>query len=89
VEVRAQSVEVKAPYRRHERLPNLTLNVVWVREVDPPEGVKPLDWLLITSLPIDSLEPVLQVVDDYAARWTIEMSQAEYTSRIRLYQLAA
>lgn len=73
VEIRAQAVQIKAPYRRHERLPNLTLNVVWVREVDPPEGVEPLDWLLITSLPIDSLEQVLQVVDYYAVRWTIEV----------------
>lgn len=73
VEVRAQSVEIKAPYRRHERLPNLTLKVVRVGEVDPPEGVEPLEWLLITSLPVDSVEQVLQVVDYYAARWTIEV----------------
>jgi len=73
VEVRALRVELKAPYRQTGRLPNVTVSVVWVREVDPPEGVEPVDWLLFTSLPIERLEDVLRVVEYYAGRWTIEV----------------
>lgn len=73
VELRAQRVELKAPYRPAGRPPNVTVNVVWVRESDPPADVEPIDWLLLTSLPIESLEDVLRVVEYYGARWVIEV----------------
>ncbi|MFO0949894.1 MAG: hypothetical protein U0835_01825 [Isosphaeraceae bacterium] len=38
--------------------------VVAVREVDPPAGVDPLEWVLLTDLPADDLEGA-----DRAARW--------------------
>lgn len=50
----------------------LSLNLVRVWEPDPPEGQKAIEWLLYTSEPIDSAECVLQIVDWYRARWSIE-----------------
>lgn len=50
----------------------LSLNVVHVWEPEPPDGEKPVDWVLYTREPIDLPEQVLQVVDWYRARWTIE-----------------
>lgn len=50
----------------------LTLNVVHVWEPEPPLGEPPVEWLLYTSEPIDTAEQILQVVDWYRARWTIE-----------------
>lgn len=73
VEVRAMRVELKAPYRQTGRLPNVSICAVGVHEIDPPEGVEPVDWLLFTSLSIESLEDVLRVVRYYAARWVIEV----------------
>lgn len=73
VEIRAQRLELKAPYRQDEPLPNVAVNVVWVRETNPPAGVEPIDWVLVTSLPIDRVADVLQIVDYYAARWAIEV----------------
>lgn len=73
VEVRSGRVTLKAPERKGERLPDVAVHVVWVREPDPPAGVEPLDWLLLTSLPIDGAEDVQRVVDWYAARWWIEL----------------
>ena len=32
----------------------------------------PVEWYLMSSLPIDSLEHILQIVDFYGARWVIE-----------------
>jgi hypothetical protein len=52
--------------------PTLTLNVVRVWEAEPPEGEAPIEWLLVTSEPIDSPEALLLTVDRYRARWTIE-----------------
>jgi hypothetical protein len=51
---------------------SLELNVVRVWEVEAPEGVEPLEWYLLTSEPIETLEQILQIVDWYRARWIIE-----------------
>jgi hypothetical protein len=50
----------------------LTLNVVRVWEPEPPAGEPPVEWLLYTSEPIETAEQILQIVDWYRARWTIE-----------------
>jgi hypothetical protein len=55
----------------------LQLNLVRVRELNPPENEQPVEWLLYTSEPIDSDEQVLKVVDWYRARWTIEIAQTQ------------
>jgi len=52
--------------------PSLTLNLIRVWEMDPPEGEEPVEWLLYTTEPIDTPEQILRVVDWYRARWTIE-----------------
>ena len=39
---------------------------VWAREVDPPAGLKePIDWLLLTSLPVRTLEEAMEVISYY------------------------
>ena len=57
---------------RNARNESVSLNVVHVWEGEPPSGQKPVDWVLYTSEPIDTPEQILQVVDWYRARWTIE-----------------
>jgi hypothetical protein len=47
--------------------------VVWAREVDPPPGLKePIDWVLLTSLPVEDLAGAMGVIDYYEKRWIIE-----------------
>jgi hypothetical protein len=43
---------------------------VW--EAQPPEGVAPLEWLLVTSLPIEDSRQTIQYVEWYAHRPLIE-----------------
>lgn len=67
----ATSVVLNAP--NYVKAPKtLQLNVVHVIEPEPPEGVEPVEWLLFTTLPVDTAEQVATVVDNYRARWTIE-----------------
>ncbi len=47
-------------------------NVVIAQEVDAPVGVKPICWVLLTSLPVTTFEEARQVIDDYEHRWLIE-----------------
>ena len=73
VEVRACAMTLRPPYRPDRKRPAVTLNVVLVRETDPPEGDEAIEGLRLTSLPIDTPEPVLRVITTYALRWHIEI----------------
>jgi hypothetical protein len=44
-----------------------------VEEPAPPDGEVPIQWILITSLPIDTLENIQRVVGYYCQRWQIEI----------------
>ena len=58
--------------RDRQMSPELTLNVVYVVEENPPTGQPPVNWYLVTTEPIDTQEYVLKVVDIYRARWIVE-----------------
>lgn len=48
------------------------LNLVVVREVAPPKDEQPILWLLLTDLPVDTLEEIDRVVRLYCRRWRTE-----------------
>ena len=48
------------------------MHAVQVTEVAPPTGVEPIEWLLLTSDPIMSIEDAWQLVHWYRCRWRIE-----------------
>ena len=73
MEVRAARVTLRPPRRADRELPTVTVNVVLVREVDPPDNDVPVEWLLLTSLPVDAMEQVRQVIQYYCVRWMIEV----------------
>jgi Transposase DNA-binding/Transposase Tn5 dimerisation domain len=73
VEVRAARVTLRPPWRADRKLPEVTVNVVLVREVDPPKDDEPVEWLLLTSLPVDDVEQVRRVVQYYCVRWMLEV----------------
>jgi hypothetical protein len=73
VEIRAKALTLRPPPRPDRKLPPVTVNVVVVREPNPPTGAIPVEWLLVTTLPIDTLEQVRTVVAYYCVRWNIEV----------------
>jgi hypothetical protein len=73
VVVRAVRVTLRAPSRPDRKLPPVTVNVVLVSEVNPPPGDEPVEWLLLTSLPIDTVDHVGQILQYYSVRWMIEV----------------
>jgi hypothetical protein len=73
VDVRAARVTLRGPDRPGGKLPDLEVNAVLVTERDPPPGVEPVEWLLLTDLPIDGVDVVLRIVDYYTCRWQIEI----------------
>lgn len=73
VEVRATTVLLRGPYRPGGSLPDVSVNVVQVREVAPPANDVPVEWLLITTLPIGTIDEVRAVVGYYTVRFLIEV----------------
>jgi hypothetical protein len=69
----ACSLQVRRPDNAPKHLPPaLSLNVVHVREIDVPPEADPVEWYLLTTEPVETVEQVLRVVDIYRARWLIE-----------------
>lgn len=50
----------------------LDVNVVHVFEIGKPDGEPPIEWLLLTSEPIETREQIAAVIEGYRVRWTIE-----------------
>ena len=73
VEVRAAAVTLRPPYRPDRRLPPVAVNVVLVREPNPPPGEPPVEWILVTTLPIDTPDQVKRIIEYYCIRWGIEV----------------
>ncbi len=73
VAVRAARVTLRAPQRRAGQLPDVTVNAVLVTEVDPPGDDAPVEWLLLTSLPIETVDQVRLIVQYYCTRWMVEI----------------
>lgn len=74
VTVQAARVTLRGPSRPGRgKLADVTVNVVLVREEDPPAGEEPIQWLLLTSLPVESAALAAAVVQYYCCRWQIEV----------------
>jgi hypothetical protein len=52
--------------------PTLPVGVIHVREIDPPKDETPVEWILLTNLPLETAADVEFAVDCYRARWLIE-----------------
>lgn len=77
VSIRFCTVTLSPPWRPHwpdrEPLPTVTVYVVLTREVTPPHGVTPLEWLLLTNIPVLSFQDAVERVKWYRCRWHIEV----------------
>ena len=66
------------PSRNHvkhsqEDLPDVGMNAVYVVETNPPVGEEPVEWMLLTNLPVTTYEEAYEKVRWYCLRWRIEM----------------
>ena len=70
--IRATSVCIRPAYRLGVKRRQVPLNLVFMQETDPPKGVKPIAWYLLTTLPIETNSDVQKIIQAYLARWDIE-----------------
>jgi hypothetical protein len=70
--LRCLPVQLRPPRSRPGKGANVEVFVIHALETDAPEGVDPLEWMLLTSVPTHTHEQVLERLAWYARRWTIE-----------------
>lgn len=72
LEVRFQAVELQPPDRKR-RLPAVQVWAVLAREISPPAGIEPVEWMLLSTVPVESFEGAVEKLRWYAQRWGIEV----------------
>jgi hypothetical protein len=71
--VKAMPVTFNGARRPGGRLPPVQVWAVYARELKPPKGEEPIEWLLLTSVPVAGFSEACTVVQWYRARWEIEL----------------
>ena len=102
VELRYGTVAICRPEHECASLPDdVSLRVIEIREVEPPHGVEPLHWRLLTTHGIIDAAAAWQIVAWYQRRWIIEqlfrvmksqglqVEDSQVASADRLIKLAA
>ncbi len=77
IEVRYEKVRIQRPSRnKNKTLPDyIELNVVEAKEQEKtvPKGESLTRWVLLTTLPVDTVEQAIEVTQKYKYRWEIEL----------------
>ena len=71
VSVRTTHVELNPPPYHNDKSP-VRIGVVHVKEDNPPANAEAVEWFLLTTLSLQSVEAVLNCVKWYCLRWRIE-----------------
>jgi hypothetical protein len=74
IAVRCGTVNLNDPRRQAGRKPEgIKVNAVLASEINPPKDTPPVQWLLLTSLPIRTKKQLEAVIEYYEKRWMIEL----------------
>ena len=72
MEIRSATVTLRPPPRHDRKLPAVTVNVVLATEKDPPDEPA-IEWMLLTSEPVETIQDVQLVLEYYTIRWLVEV----------------
>jgi hypothetical protein len=73
LELRHAKVTLKRPDQLGKTVtPEIDVHAVDVREINPPQGVSPVHWLIITTHAVDDAEKAVRIIDIYRGRFLIE-----------------
>jgi Transposase DNA-binding/Transposase Tn5 dimerisation domain len=73
VELRSMKVDLSGPWRPGGWQGDLKgIWVVEAREKSPPDGIEPLHWVLLTSLPSQDVAQARRIIGRYMTRWHVE-----------------
>jgi Transposase Tn5 dimerisation domain/Transposase DNA-binding len=70
-----EQVKLRPPRPRPGLPPDLKpvrLSAVLIREMNPPDGLEGLEWLLLTTLAVLTFEQACEIIRYYTLRWLVE-----------------
>lgn len=70
--VRSMPVTLRPP-KSKKRLGPVRAWAVYAREVEPPDGVEGLEWMLLTTVPTEGVRAACERLEWYERRWGIEV----------------
>ena len=74
VTVRFARLTLRAPkHRAKEGLAAVRVWAVWAVEEQPPAGLEPVEWLLLTTVAVETAAAAEERLEWYACRWGIEV----------------
>jgi hypothetical protein len=71
-------------HRKAENLRQIEVFAVYAVEPNPPDGIEPIEWLLLTTEEVPTVEAALDKIDTYACRWGIEVLHKVLKSGLRI-----
>jgi hypothetical protein len=80
--IRYAAVELEAP--TGHKGTSIPVWVVMAQEQETPLGAKPLEWMLLTTMPVTCIEQAIERLQWYAKRWGIEVWHRTLKSGCRI-----
>ena len=72
LEIRYRRILVNPPIGKHKRYPTLSLTVIYAQERGKAKDRDPIDWKLVTDLPVTNRYEAIEKLDWYSMRYKIE-----------------
>lgn len=73
VHVKFASIKTLPPIGKQKRYGPQLLTYIHALETDPPAGRPPIDWRLVTNVPVADLPAAVEKLGWYALRWKVEV----------------
>lgn len=83
LEIRYDQVTLQPPSGKRSKKP-VQVWAVHAQEANPPKEAEPLEWLLLTTLPVSSFQEAAQKVEWYTLRFQIEVYHRTLKSGCRI-----
>lgn len=84
--IRFASVTLAPPRRQPKDAPDLPVWAVLAQEENPPAGIEPVSWMLLTTMPVTNFAEAAEKLDWYALRWGIELLHRTLKSGCKIEQ---
>lgn len=85
--LKAKRLRLYPPHRTGRKLAVVEVSVIKLSEINPPKGEQPIEWIILTSLPVDTLEEAVTIIQWYVCRWQIEIYFRILKSGCKVQQL--
>ena len=86
VQVKFVAIEILPPIGKQKRYRPQRLTYIHATEIDPPADRPPIDWKLVTNLPVEDFAAAVEKLEWYALRWKIEVFHKMMKSGCRAEQ---